>query len=461
MGILSGIKSRLSEKLASSAESALRDPPDYNQLSARLGSLPPFDASRAQIFRYRKQYGVNIGSMFCLEPWMATEIYKKHGAQEPEAEGDLLDCMGAHCCEKLEAHWASWLQRTDFERMADMGINSIRLPVGYWVLGSGFASGKYRRHAAAYERALHYIGRVISWADEFDVGVLVDIHALPGGQNSDSHSGVTGPPQFFESREIQDLAIKCIAAFTHLLANVTNIVGLQIINEPRDNSQLAAFYERALAQVRSQSADLPIYVGDGWDLPKYTAVVKRLRDQFGFVVIDTHRYWVFRPENQQHRIDRLTRELWESEVPELAQASAELGGNLVIGEYSSVLANGSFDGEDPAECMGAFAREQIRAFDQVAAGTFYWTWRLQHDSWFWSMQFAVNTGAMPPTYFPFGWTPISDIERGDVTRDAESERNNWREKRLQGHKNYVSQWSGEFGFGHYESGFDKGLTVAL
>ncbi|KAJ2479308.1 Glucan 1,3-beta-glucosidase 3, partial [Coemansia sp. RSA 2131] len=240
MGVLTSIKNKF-----------VRVPPDYAQLSARLGTLAPFDAARARIFRYRKQYGVNLGSMFCLEPWIATRIYEEYATHNPEAEGDLVECMGQCSAEKMQAHWDSWLQRADFERMASMGINSVRLPVGYWILGYGFVAEKYYSRAQTYNRALYYVGRIISWAAEFDIGVLVDIHALPGGQNNDSHSGATGPARLFESRNHQDMAIKCIDAFAYLLAQVTNIVGLQVINEPQDHPELEAFYERAISQVRA------------------------------------------------------------------------------------------------------------------------------------------------------------------------------------------------------------------
>ncbi|KAJ2802047.1 Glucan 1,3-beta-glucosidase 3 [Coemansia guatemalensis] len=452
MGLFSDLMVRLPDK-----------PPGIDELRERLGYHPPFDAASAQIIRYRKMQGVNLGSLFCLEPWISTELYKDYQDQAPEAEGDLLECMGRESCGSLmEAHWDSWLQREDFEKMASIGINTVRLPVGYWVLGTGYASGKYRRYAHAYNRALHFIGRLVAWAAEFDIGVLIDVHALPGGQNNDSHSGVTGPPLFYESTECQELALKVLATFASLFGDITNIAGLQIINEPLDHPQLEPFYERALELIRSHSAALPVYIGDAWNLSKYATITKQLCTRFGFVVLDTHRYWVFRPEEQQHRVDQLTQELWKNEVPELASASAEAGGNMIIGEYSSVLANRSFDGEDPAECMGKFACEQLKAFDQTAAGCFYWTWRLQHDSWFWSMQYAINTSAMPATYFYFG----SDAEmpselRESIATQAEENRNEWREKHLEGHRNYVSQWEGEFGFDYYAAGFDQGLDVAL
>ncbi|KAJ2183022.1 Glucan 1,3-beta-glucosidase 3 [Coemansia sp. RSA 353] len=450
MNVLSSIKNKF-----------MRVPPDYEQLSARLGTFAPFDAARARIFRYRKQYGVNLGSMFCLEPWIATIIYDEYAEHNPEAEGDLVECMGQCSAEKMQAHWDTWLQRADFEHMASMGINAVRLPVGYWILGHGFAAEKYHSHAKTYNRALYYVGRIIAWADEFDIGVLVDIHALPGGQNNDSHSGATGPARLFESRKHQDLAIKCIDAFAYLLAQVTNIVGLQIINEPQDHPELEAFYERALKQVRVQSLTLPVYVGDAWNLDKYTGIVKGLRSRFGFVVLDTHKYWVFRPEDKQYPVEQLIKELRETDMPELLHASDELEGNLVIGEYSSILPAISCQGTDPTVSMREFSREQLHMYNSTTAGTFYWTWRLQHDAGFWSMQFAINEGAMPSEYFPFGWNLSVEPSHEVIVNEAEKRRSEWREKRLQGHMNYVSQWEGDFGFDHYAAGFDKGLTVAL
>ncbi|KAJ1781384.1 hypothetical protein LPJ62_005845, partial [Coemansia sp. RSA 2167] len=68
---------------------------------------------------------------------------------------------------------------------------------------------------------------------------------------------------------------------------------------------------------------------------------------------------------------------------------------------------------------------------------------------------------MPSEYFPFGWNLSVEPSHEVIVNEAEKRRSEWREKRLQGHMNYVSQWEGDFGFDHYAAGFDKGLTVAL
>ncbi|KAJ1961664.1 Glucan 1,3-beta-glucosidase 3 [Dipsacomyces acuminosporus] len=444
-------------------------PPPIEELRQRMGAFAPFDQATAQVLRFRKMYGVNLGSFFCLEPWMATEIYRpfadeanRRSTKCPESEGDLVDAMGGKAKELMEQHWRDWIQRADFARMASIGINTVRLPVGWWVLGRGYTQGLYDKHADVYTNCLFYIARAVRWAAEFDVGVLIDIHAVPGGQNKDSHSGITGAPLFYSNPACQDLAIECYKAFTELFADITNIVGLQIINEPIDDPGLWDFYTRALKEIRSRSASLPVYIGDAWNPDRYVEFAKQSRDRLGFIVLDMHKYWVFRPEGQQHKVPELTRELWEDERPRLEKLWWEANGNIVVGEYSAVLASRSYEGEDPAKCMGAFVRQQMEVFDRVSAGTFYWTWRLQHDSWFWSFQYSLDQGIVPRSYFPFAWSPDRHADkRAEVIRMVEEHRSEWREKRLQGHKHYVSKWDGEFGFGHYAAGFDMGLDSAI
>ncbi|KAJ1950355.1 Glucan 1,3-beta-glucosidase 3 [Linderina macrospora] len=466
MDMFSSLKSMLSDA-DDTTKRHLRcpaaDKPHIGELKERLGSFAPYDYNTAQVYRYRKMYGVNVGSMFCLEPWISTEIYKPYteGKENPpESEGDLIECMGSEAKQKMEAHWESWIQRGDFERMASIGINTVRLPIGWWVLGPGFTQGLYEKHAEVYRNALFYLGRVLRWAEEFQIGVLLDIHAIPGGQNNDSHSGITGKPLFYQNSACQELTLQCYSALTMLVSDITHVVGLQIINEPLDDPMLEGFYYRAIQTIRAISRSLPIYIGDAWSTEKYAKFTGNMLVQFGMIVLDTHRYWVFMPREQQERVPELARKLWEDVKPELERYNADARGNLIIGEYSAVLANPSFEGEDPAKCMGDFVRHQMAAFEQVSAGTFYWTWRLQYDSWFWSFQYSLDQGVVPPEYFPFAWRKDND-QRSDVARMAEENRVEWRDRRLNGHSEYWSSQGGEYRFDLFAAGFDMGLSAAI
>ena len=41
----------------------------------------------------------------------------------------------------LEKHWDTFITEEDWKRMSEIGINSVRLPIGYWALGQQFNVG--------------------------------------------------------------------------------------------------------------------------------------------------------------------------------------------------------------------------------------------------------------------------------------------------------------------------------
>ncbi len=65
-------------------------------------------------------------------------------------------------------------------------------------------------------------------------------------------------------------------------ARFENVVGLELINEPKNSGSLSSFYDQAITQVRSVSpevAALPLYIGDAWDTNYYTGFVRPARQR--------------------------------------------------------------------------------------------------------------------------------------------------------------------------------------
>ena len=113
MGILDKLKN-----------SASRAPPPSQQ------SYPPPPAphflSPQDVYRYRHQRGVNLGSWFVLERWMASKPFE--GAVAP-GQSDLDVARGKNAKANLEAHWDSWVGDDDWRWIKKHGYNSVRLPV--------------------------------------------------------------------------------------------------------------------------------------------------------------------------------------------------------------------------------------------------------------------------------------------------------------------------------------------
>lgn len=61
-----------------------------------------------------------------LERWITEAPFRF--AQEP-AQSDLDVARGSYAKQVLERHWDTWITESDWERIARVGINTVRIPV--------------------------------------------------------------------------------------------------------------------------------------------------------------------------------------------------------------------------------------------------------------------------------------------------------------------------------------------
>jgi glucan 1,3-beta-glucosidase len=143
----------------------------------------------------------------------------------------------------LERHWDTFITRDDFTRLAAMGINTVRLPIGYWSLGPSFTTDTdFAAVGTVYANSWPRVLRAINWAADAGLGVLVDLHGAPASQNGQSHSGVsTGTTGLWANNASIVQTLGTLSFLASELATITNIVGIQILNEPQNVPGLAEF----------------------------------------------------------------------------------------------------------------------------------------------------------------------------------------------------------------------------
>lgn len=143
----------------------------------------------------------------------------------------------------LERHWDTFITASDFEYLASIGINTVRLPIGYWSLGPGFLEGTpFANVADVYQNSWSRVIRAINWAGHYGIGILIDLHGAPGSQNGQPHSGVSDHQiNLFNTPDNVDKTINVLTFLSQTLAGVTNVVGLGLVNEPEYNSVLEGF----------------------------------------------------------------------------------------------------------------------------------------------------------------------------------------------------------------------------
>ncbi|GAA5879786.1 hypothetical protein JCM16303_004177 [Sporobolomyces ruberrimus] len=104
------------------------EPSSSREISTPSPSLAPpsaTNASRVSRILPEKLRGVNLGSLFILEPWMAGKSWDKLGCSEFLDEWTCNESRGLGTMQPLwENHWNSFYSAADFEEMAKLGLNS-------------------------------------------------------------------------------------------------------------------------------------------------------------------------------------------------------------------------------------------------------------------------------------------------------------------------------------------------
>ena len=105
--------------------------------------------------------GVNLSGWFIPEPWVTPSLYAATGASNA---AELQEAMGtAAYNERMRRHYETFVSEDDFRRMAQIGLNAVRLPVqrspkvvittNYTVGGVG---GSFERRKWEVELSAHF-----------------------------------------------------------------------------------------------------------------------------------------------------------------------------------------------------------------------------------------------------------------------------------------------------------------
>ena len=77
--------------------------------------------------------GVNLGNWLVLEKWMSAELFHGIPAQDEEDFYHMLPAEEAQT--RLRMHRDYFIQERDFQQIAALGLNAVRIPVPHYIFG--------------------------------------------------------------------------------------------------------------------------------------------------------------------------------------------------------------------------------------------------------------------------------------------------------------------------------------
>jgi glucan endo-1,6-beta-glucosidase len=126
-----------------------------------------------------KVRGVNLGSLFVFEPWLAETEWSNMGCSGQNSEFDCVSHLGqAQANSVFQAHWNSWITQADITQMQSYGLNTIRVPVGYWMMESIV----YADSEHFPQGGIGYLEQLCGWASDAGFYIIIDMHGAPGAQ---------------------------------------------------------------------------------------------------------------------------------------------------------------------------------------------------------------------------------------------------------------------------------------
>ncbi|KAF9466289.1 glycoside hydrolase superfamily [Collybia nuda] len=385
----------------------------YNAPPVIYQTFAEFNEEMANVYRYRQQQSVNLGSWFVHENWMSPSLAKCASGKR-SSELDVATGWGSleSARSLLERHWDTWITESDFGYLASIGINTVRLPIGYWNLGPYYCQDTpFANVAEVYVNSWSRIVRAINMAAAAGIGVLVDLHGAVGSQNGQPHSGISdGATGLFNNPSNMDKTVDVLMFLVQQLAPVNNVVGIQLLNEPKNVPELTDFYSRAITSMRQASphaATIPLYIHNGFDLERFTDYVAGRSD---FIVQDHHSYFVFTPSDEAEPASQHTIDINSTVSDTLYRASLKQHRNLVIDEWSCALTPESISSEpDKNKARQDFCTGQLNVYTNTTAGWSFWSYMKEdcEEDPGWCFKAAVNN-SLPPTFFSYGQESMKD-----------------------------------------------------
>lgn len=330
--------------------------------------------------------GVNLANWFVLEKPMADDLWLQADGATPFGgqcdaidEKSLMETLGESAGRaRMEAHWESWITEDDICWLARRGLNTVRVPIGYWMVipEAPFVSGQYR-----------HLRNLFEWCERYNVAVLLDFHGLKGSQNGEPSSGNCGACgndncgsttiDYLEYKEDNMAVIKNLTAE---FSGSPVYLGFQVANDvsrTTDRNGAVEFYKEAYALIRAWSPSAIDVMAHTFGPSNYPF------NNFHDVIQDQHISFPRLPggatADQRSNINLILQELMQVERWQ-----------VVVGEWSLQSVQQWDDG-----FYRDFAKMQIQAFEQHAQGWFYQAYKTAYEDSKVSYRDQCERGRLP------------------------------------------------------------------
>lgn len=309
--------------------------------------------------------GVNLGGWLVIERWITPSLF----TETPTASNEYQLAHSMAGAQAIRRHHETFIQEDDLAWLAAQGVQLLRVPVGYWIFGD----------EAPYVGAIERLDWLIAGARRHKLEVLLCLHAAPGAQNSEAHSGSGNQRRggaWLRDKTAQQRTIEVLQRLAQRY-NGDDLWGIELINEPaidRFGLRLARFHRRAYqALTKVVQPGTRIVFSDGFRPWLTSGTFGWLKQRHFPVLMDSHLYYCFGLEATQRSF---AQQLQAVRKNSRLLRALKFWQPVIVGEWSAVL----HKKPEPTQTR-QFAKAQHAAY-QGAVAACYWTYKTEApDRW--------------------------------------------------------------------------------
>ena len=320
--------------------------------------------------------GVNLGGWLVLERWMTPSLFAGTDASD---EYTFMQTPGAR--EKMREHQKNFIRESDFKWLQSNGVQTIRIPVGYWVLDGD----------APYVSCIGRLDWAFTMAEKYGLEVLLCLHGAPGSQNGQDHSGKAGTAGWYTMREYRLQTVEVLEALALRYRDNPKFWGIELLNEPKVGLvqlKLRRFYRvayrRLVAVLRPHTR---IVFHDAFTPRLMNAALGGACQR---AVMDIHWYHFTFWAHKWAPLSAYWAMVWWH-----GQLAANLRHwqGIVIGEWSGVLSHERlrrYPKDEHEALQTQHIRRQLQSYRHATAW-FYWTYKTE-GAGIWNYRSLVEAG---------------------------------------------------------------------
>ena len=399
-------------------------------LRASASAQPPLNLQSTTAKQWR---GVSFGGWLVMEinpssryPNAPMDLRPRWMYDQIEANSELdfvtalrRDHGDEYAIATMKNHWTGYISDEMIDAALALGVDTVRLPVGYWIMDAPVGGSSPLEYGISPEGfvtgGLNHLRAMLVKLKSRGIGALVDLHAMPCNSACVSNGLYCNAPLAFAGAPIGDIprcdggvhkttrtasgevttwtdvGVQSAGALAEWLAalpaEAATVVAMQLANEPAlgvpgmYDEGVNAFYTQAHAAARAHLPETPLILSFMGPTPAAMSILHSL----GHSLLADHHYYL----NWQ----ALSEPLGWPEIHRRACAAEAEGGvhdiskytdaglRLIVGEWSlAINLDATMDLSDPTTVkeLRRLYHEQATTFSgmDAVAGHFFWTLRM-------------------------------------------------------------------------------------